>query len=979
MCKLKVRSFSVPYCIKKRKIQKEHKEELENLLQDLEANLDKGTNSSNSEIFYSTKKELEVIEKEEANGHILRSKVKWAEADEKNSKYFLSLEKHNYVNKLITQIEVDGTVINDQETILDKTKTFYNNLYSEPLNVNNESYKESIDTFLKNNKLTHLTDSDKELCDSDITESDILKSLKLLKNGKSPGTDGLPAEFYKFFWLDIKSFLTNSIKYAFSKGEMSVEQKRGIISLLPKKNKNRLYLKNWRPISLLNTDYKIIAKILALRLQNVLPSIINHDQTGYLKGRYIGENIRLLEDVTYFTENDNLPGIILSIDFEKAFDSLNWHYLAQTLHSYNFGEKFISYVKTLYNNIQSTVVNNGHSAEFFSIQRGVRQGCPLSAYLFLIALEPLACKLRNTKDIKGIKVGNIEIKVSMLADDVTCFLNDTNSIMHTLNVLKLYSQSSGLKINIEKTQAKYIGTLKNSDYYPHGLSWIKEPLQTLGIVLTDTVESNYKMNFQSRIMTLKNVLNIWKQRGLSLKGKVTIVNNLALAPLIYVSSVINTPIRAIQEIDQLISDFIWDSGKSKISKRTLTQSIEKGGLKLTDYATKVNALQLSWVKRLVDDSNANWKAFPKHYLQCQDLKVYFNAYQNEIPTRKNSKLSTPLFYVIIHNLWMKYFKTYPSSISDILEESLWLNKNITFKHKPFKWENWIKKGITKIGHLLDPKNQFLDHSALSAKYDMNCTFLDILSLRQCIPNAWKQVISQNSLNVMSDSLMVSIENRKKPIEKIKCSHFYWHIVNGQYHIPTALNTWSEKFPTLFKEITLDDWKNIFTLSFISTRETKVQSFQYRLLHRAIPCNVWLHNIKMRNNSICSYCDCEDSIHHFLIYCDKAKQFWRSWVKWWLRISGVNLGSLSSSKDNDEVAQCLLFGLQGNSDVVLASNYCILNAKYYIYIQKLLHNNKIDFYNYLVQLKNKLQVEEICCTNENNSTRFKKLEFILDSL
>ncbi len=199
------------------------------------------------------------------------------------------------------------------------------------------------------------------------------------------------------------------------------------------------------------------------------------------------------------------------------------------------------------------------------------------------------------------------------------------------------------------------------------------------------------------------------------------------------------------------------------------------------------------------------------------------------------------------------------------------------------------------------------------------------------------------------------------------------------YIPTALNTWSEKFPNLFKEITLDDWKNIFTLSFISTRETKVQSFQYRLLHRAIPCNVWLHNIKMRNNSICSYCDCEDSIHHFLIYCDKAKQFWRSWVKWWLRISGVNLGSLSSSKDNDEVAQCLLFGLQGNSDVVLASNYCILNAKYYIYIQKLLHNNKIDFYNYLVQLKNKLQVEEICCTNENNSTQFKKLEFILDSL
>ncbi len=130
------------------------------------------------------------------------------------------------------------------------------------------------------------------------------------------------------------------------KGELTIEQKRGIIILLTKKGKNRLFLNNCRPISLLNTDYKVIVKILAMRLQLVLPNIINDDQSGYLKGRYIGQNIRILEDVSFFTKENELPGILLSIDFEKVFDSLNWNFLYKTLAHLNFGDNFMGYVKT---------------------------------------------------------------------------------------------------------------------------------------------------------------------------------------------------------------------------------------------------------------------------------------------------------------------------------------------------------------------------------------------------------------------------------------------------------------------------------------------------------------------------------------------------------------------------------------------------------------------------------------------------------
>ena len=118
-----------------------------------------------------------------------------------------------------------------------------------------------------------------------------------MKNGKSPGSDGFTAEFYKFFWIDIKYLVLDSLNYAFHNGELSIDQKRGIITLIPKKDKERILIKNWRPISLLNTDYKLLTKCLSFRLQSVPPNIIDNDQTGFLKDRYIGENIRTIADL----------------------------------------------------------------------------------------------------------------------------------------------------------------------------------------------------------------------------------------------------------------------------------------------------------------------------------------------------------------------------------------------------------------------------------------------------------------------------------------------------------------------------------------------------------------------------------------------------------------------------------------------------------------------------------------------------------
>ena len=137
-----------------------------------------------------------------------------------------------------------------------------------------------------------LTPEDKEKCEDLLTKEECLQALKDMSLNKTPGSDGLPEEFYEVFWSDKSDHLLNALNYAYHKGQLSVSQKRGVIKLIQKKDSEPYYVKNWRLITLLNCDYKIAAKAIANQLKNVIPKIINNDQTGFLKGRFIGENIR---------------------------------------------------------------------------------------------------------------------------------------------------------------------------------------------------------------------------------------------------------------------------------------------------------------------------------------------------------------------------------------------------------------------------------------------------------------------------------------------------------------------------------------------------------------------------------------------------------------------------------------------------------------------------------------------------------------
>ena len=274
-----------------------------------------------------------------------------------------------------------------------------------------------------------------------------------MPNGKSPGTYEFPAEFYKVFWIDLKDILLSCYVAAFRTRKMSISQRHGIITLIPKKNSVPFLLKNLRPISLLNTDYKIATRCIASRLKQVLPSIIHPDQTGYLKGRYIGENVRLLFDVIEHAQENEIPGLLFFADFEKAFDTLNHNFIMQEPIFFKFGNDLKQWISVFYQDCTSRVINNGYASPFFNICRGVRQGCPLSPHLCIICIELLAIAIRNDPNLEGISIlkcdAEKEIKISLYADDTTLLLpGKEEALRQAIGIFDKFRKSSGLTLNL---------------------------------------------------------------------------------------------------------------------------------------------------------------------------------------------------------------------------------------------------------------------------------------------------------------------------------------------------------------------------------------------------------------------------------------------------------------------------------------------------------------------------------------------------
>ena len=544
-----VRNETIKYATYKKKETIKYEKTLTNEITQLQKELVDSSDANRINILKDKLDEksniLENLTETKLNGLIMRSKANIVEYDEKNSKYFASLEKKRSETKLISRLSINNSISTNQREIITEIQSFYKNLYNKRQQNNSKFnfFDESI------NKLSNI---DRTKCEGLITESECLNALKCMKNQKSPGSDGITVEFYKIFWNNIKEFYVNSINYSFETGSLTELQKQSIITIIPKQNKDLTILDNWRPISLLNVDYKIATKVIANRVKHVITKIIHNSQTGFIKGRYIGENIRLLFEIIDNAEEENKPGLIFFSDFEKAFDSIDHTYIINCLKHFNFGEDFIKWVKLFYNDAKSCVTNNGYLSDFFPVLRGVRQGCPLSTYLFIICIELLSNKITTTEDIKGITYANYEFKKSLFADDASFILDGSLKSFETLvDILNNFSYISGLKLNSNKCQVLRIGSMiQNEVVYlnKRKFRWSSKEASALGFTFCTDKSHIFRANLEPKIVLFEKCLKQWQHRKLTLMGKITVVKNYALPKLIYaLSSLPNPPIETVKK------------------------------------------------------------------------------------------------------------------------------------------------------------------------------------------------------------------------------------------------------------------------------------------------------------------------------------------------------------------------------------------------------------------------------------------------
>ena len=371
--KKKVRRCFQDYSIQKSNEEKIAISQLADYITEMENNYQE-INEKDIQLLSRSKAELNELTTKRVKGVMFRTRTKWTMEGEKNTRYFLNLEKSKYNAKTCTSLIVGDQTITDPSRIMQAQEDYYRKLHT-----SDQSVQFSIPNVVENP--AHETSIG--ALNDQFSIEEVKKVTKDLKNGSCPGSDGLPVEFYKMFWPYIEKPLYEMILEVYERGSFHETARGGILNLIPKGQKDTRYLKNLRPITLLNVDYKIVEKCVANRMIPALNDVIHSDQRGFLPGRQISINIRKILDAVTSAEEEQTDGLIISCDYMKCFDRVEIPGVLYAMKYFQFSELLIEWVKIMYSQYSIRVQNNGYFSNNIPVTRSVHQGGPASNGLFL--------------------------------------------------------------------------------------------------------------------------------------------------------------------------------------------------------------------------------------------------------------------------------------------------------------------------------------------------------------------------------------------------------------------------------------------------------------------------------------------------------------------------------------------------------------------------------------------------------------------
>ena len=349
-----IRVESIGYTVAKRKSENERSSFLYKEMSKLRSKISDGTITARGEEIYNDYRiEYDEIVTLKATKIMQRDKILSKIDGEKASKFFVNLENDKAIDKYIPKLQTEtGNVLTRQADIELEIQNFYKNLY---MNRDNLISDCSINDFLDTQQIDYpkLDQQESENIGIDITINEMKSALDRCKKGSAPGITGLTYEFYQKFWDLLGHFLVEAANHSWRTGSLPDSLSRGIITLLPKGEKDRSILGNWRPLTMLSTEYKLISACIANRIGKIMPKLVDEDQNGFISGRYIGESIRTVFDTMSYAKSKDITGLLVLIDFKKAFDSLSHSFIFKCLRFFGFNDRLIIWIKILIENFKA--------------------------------------------------------------------------------------------------------------------------------------------------------------------------------------------------------------------------------------------------------------------------------------------------------------------------------------------------------------------------------------------------------------------------------------------------------------------------------------------------------------------------------------------------------------------------------------------------------------------------------------------------
>ena len=853
------------------------KEFLEHQIKDYESYIALHPDDSEAlDKYLKVKSKFELILINESEGARIRSGQKWAQDGEKNTKLFLNLEKQRSNNSTIFQIQNEkehDNILKDPHDILNYVKDHFEKLYSsEDADLNCDHDIDSV--FLSLDNDSFLDEHDINILNKDLTQAEILSALKTSNTNSAPGPDGLTSEFYKVFWNDIKDPLFASYLHSFEINRLSFSQYQGLICLHHKgKGLKREVIGNWRPISLTNIDYKLIAKVLAQRLNTCLFKCVESDQYAFVKGRQVADLLRELDDII---ENGKIrfpESIILSIDYAKAFDTLSLKAVRKAMLFFGFGEVYCRWIDILLAERTSCVRNGGYISDFFDMERGVRQGCPISPLLFILTLELLARDIRKNEKIKGLKLPGFErsIKIKMYADDATLFVQDMIDFREVLSRIKLFYNFSGLCLNKTKSVAMKIGNTTNKGMIKYGIKFVNK-VKILGIHFSNEQSASSIMdNFEPKISQLERLCGLWEKRNLTQIGRITVLKAFGISLFIYIMQSISIKVEILDRINKILFKFIWNTNPTnnkkvieKVKRDIVCSEYKEGGLNMIDIFKMQHSFLLKWADRLIDDEETTWKIFPLIYFKdVGGLTVFKSTVTGD--NFKGFNLIKSPFWRNVLKVWLDYKNSSLDKNANIeINDPIFNNAAVVFKSKTIFIQSCIKSSMILIkdfminGEIISFeifKDRFGQTAETQLAYNIIYNSLKRieLSLRQSYQ---RNLIHDNSNLLLFKGLVVGQITRKN----------YYSLINKK-DVLSMCKAWRDYYQ-IDKENS-----DVWTLSHKSSTEIKIRQLQWKILHKIYPTGTLLFKMKIKDGENCGFCDERDTLIHFFANCAVSKKLW----------------------------------------------------------------------------------------------------------